>query len=66
MLDEKICELREKLNRSISDGKDYSIIYELSIELDNLISKFYEKKLNLVWKNIKVEGIIMPSIFFRK
>ncbi len=48
MLDEKICELRDKLNRSISDGKDYSIIYELSIELDNLISKFYEKKLNLV------------------
>ncbi len=41
MLDEKICLLREKLNDSIIKGEDYSIIYQLSIELDELIAKYY-------------------------
>lgn len=41
MLDEKICLLREKLNDSIINGEDYSIIYQLSIELDELIAKYY-------------------------
>ena len=41
MLDEKICKLRDKLNKYISDGKDYSEIYKVSVELDELIAKYY-------------------------
>ena len=40
---EKICKLREKLNESIINGEDYSIIYQLSIELDELIAQYYKK-----------------------
>ena len=48
MLDEKICELREKLNNSILEGKEYNIIYKLSVDLDELIAQYYreEKKFN--------------------
>ncbi len=42
MLDEKICELRDKLNKSIIDGEDYAIIYQISIELDELIAQYYK------------------------
>ena len=42
MLKDKICKLREKLNESIINGEDYSIIYQLSIELDELIAQYYE------------------------
>ena len=41
MLNEEICKLRDKLNRSIEKGDDYSITYKLSIELDELIAKYY-------------------------
>ncbi len=41
MLDEEICKLRNKLNKSIEMGEDYAIIYQLSIELDELIAKYY-------------------------
>ena len=37
MLNEEICKLRNKLNEGIVTGQDYSIIYQLSIELDELI-----------------------------
>ncbi len=43
MLDDEICKLRDKLNKSIEDGEDYSVIYQLSIELDELIAKYYAK-----------------------
>ena len=43
MLDERICELREKLNESIIKEEDYRITYKLSVELDELIAKYYEK-----------------------
>lgn len=42
MIDEKICILREKLNKSIQDGEDYNIIYDISVELDNLIAEYYK------------------------
>ena len=29
MIDEKICKLREKLNRSIQNNENYEIIYEV-------------------------------------
>ena len=43
MLNDEICKLREKLNESIINGEDYSIIYQLSIELDELIAQYYKK-----------------------
>lgn len=42
MLNEEICKLREKLNKSIVDGEDYAVTYQLSIELDELIAKYYK------------------------
>jgi len=42
LINEKICELREKLNKSIQDGEDYDKIYQISIELDELISEYYK------------------------
>lgn len=44
MLEDKICKLREELNLSIVQGKDYATIYELSIKLDKLIAEFYKNK----------------------
>ena len=44
MLNDEICILRDKLNKSIENGEDYSIIYQLSIELDELIAKYYRKR----------------------
>ena len=46
MLNDEICELREKINESIITGQDYSVTYELSIELDELIAKYYRKTQN--------------------
>jgi len=45
MLNDEICKLREKLNKSIAEGHDYEDIYKISTELDELISKYYRKKL---------------------
>ena len=45
MLNDEICQLRDKLNNSIASGDDYSIIYKLSVELDELISQFDRNKI---------------------
>ena len=44
MLNDEICKLRDELNKSIEEGKDYDIIYDLSVKLDELISDFYRLK----------------------
>ena len=44
MLNDEICKLRDKLNKSIEEKQDYSIIYKLSIELDDLIAEYYLKR----------------------
>ena len=46
MLNDEICKLRDELNKSIEEGKDYSIIYDLSIKLDKLIAEYYKIKTN--------------------
>lgn len=46
MLNDEICNLRERLNESITKGEDYSITYKLSVELDELIAKYYKDKIN--------------------
>lgn len=43
MINDEICKLRDKLNKSIEDGKDYETIYKLSTDLDELIAKYYKK-----------------------
>ncbi len=43
MLNDEICKLRDKLNKSIEQGKDYNITYQLSIELDELIAQYYKE-----------------------
>lgn len=42
MLNEEICKLRDKLNKSIEQGEDYEKTYQLSIELDELIARYYK------------------------
>ena len=54
MLNEEICKLRDKLNKSIENGDDYSITYKLSIELDELIAKFYRDKKNKACDKAKI------------
>lgn len=57
MLNDEICKLREKLNRSIIDGRDYAVTYKLSTQLDRLIAKYYE--IDIVpnrRKNIRNQG----------
>ncbi len=44
MLNEEICKARQKLEDSIVTGEDYKTIYRLSVELDELISKYYLEK----------------------
>lgn len=47
MLNDEICKLRDKLNKSIERGDKYEIIYQLSIELDELIAQFYQTRKDL-------------------
>lgn len=47
MLNDEICKLRDRLNESIVSGEDYNVVYQLSIELDELIAKYYRKKTNV-------------------
>lgn len=44
MINDEICKLRDKLNKSIENGEDYDVIYKLSVELDELIAQFYNEK----------------------
>lgn len=71
MIDEEILELRRKLDESITKEKNYDKTYRLSVELDDLITKYYNKKLMKtssvdVWKNIKEEWRCVKtfSLFF--
>lgn len=41
MLNDEICKKRDELNKSIEIGEEYSKIYKLSVELDELIAKYY-------------------------
>lgn len=41
MLNDEICKKRDELNKSIKNNEDYDKIYKLSVELDELIVKYY-------------------------
>ncbi len=51
MLNEEICKVRDKLNKSIEKNVDYEVIYKISVELDVLIAKYYNEEL------LKVENV---------
>ena len=57
MLNDEICKLREKLNESIITGQDYTIIYNLSIELDELIAKYYRGENDKIQKKVLVRTL---------
>lgn len=44
MLNEEICKVRDKLNKSIEKNVDYEVIYKISVELDILIAKYYNEE----------------------
>lgn len=44
MLEEEIIKKRNELNESIEQENNYEITYKLSVELDELIALYYEKK----------------------
>ena len=52
MLNEEICKLRNKLNESIVVGEDYSVIYQISIELDELIAEYYKQNVKFNPKRV--------------
>ena len=52
MLNDEICKLRNKLNESSVTGKDYSIIYQLSLELDELIAEYYKQNVKFNPKRV--------------
>ena len=43
MLNDEICKKRDQLNKSIEQNDEYSKIYRLSVELDELIAKYYRE-----------------------
>ena len=46
MLNDEICKLRDKLNKSIEDNADYDVIYKISVELEKLIASFYKNSMS--------------------
>ena len=44
MIKNEIIELQRRLNECISNDVDYSIIYDLSVQLDKLIIAYYRSK----------------------
>lgn len=43
MLNDEIRKKREELNKSIEENRNYDYIYKISVELDELIAKFYRE-----------------------
>ena len=44
MLNDEICKKRNELNESIAKNEDYSKIYRISVELDELIARYYKEE----------------------
>ena len=45
MINKQILKLREELNNSIINGANYEVVYKLSVELDELITKYYSEEI---------------------
>ena len=61
MLNEEICKLREKLNDSILNESDYNITYQISVELDQLIAKYYSMQMGLNKNQSKIEKMCVKT-----
>lgn len=57
MINDEICKLREALNKSIIEGEDYSVVYRISVELDELIAKYYQETKKDTHKKKEKNGI---------
>lgn len=57
-MEEEICKLRDELNKSIVTGQDYQITYKISIELDELIARYYGEALEKQKKNRKKYNLL--------
>ena len=66
MLEEKIIKLREKLDKSIQDGVEYEKIYEMSVELDKLITKYYEIKNGVFERTVWIHSPYFLKNIFTK
>lgn len=53
MLIDQICDLRDKLNKSILT-KDYRNTYELSLKLDELIAEYYKSNKKVKKKAVQL------------
>lgn len=62
MINDEICKLREVLNKSIIEGEDYSVVYQISIELDELIAKYYQETSREKHKKKTIKHCNMMSI----
>ncbi len=58
MIEEEICKLRDELNKSIVTGQDYQITYKISVELDELIAKYYNQSIKKQKKNKKKYNLL--------
>lgn len=58
MIEEEICKLRDELNKSIVTGQDYQITYKISVELDELIAKYYNQSIKKQKKNNKKYNLL--------
>lgn len=58
MLNDEICKLREQLNYSIINGDDYSITYEISVQLDGLIAQYYSAELKKINRKTRLKELI--------
>ena len=61
MLSYEISKKREELNKSIEKEQDYSIIYKISVELDELIAKYYRESNNEQTDKWKIESKIFAK-----
>jgi len=65
MVEEEIKKIRDKLNKSITNDEKYETIYKLSVELDELITKFYLENKNIAWLGDKFKFISQGLIFLQ-
>ena len=53
MINKEIKRLQKKLNDSIAKDRDYYTIYRISIELDNAITEYYDRKIRQEIRRLK-------------
>ena len=57
MLNDEICKLRERLNDSIINDEDLYITYHISVDLDELIAKYYSIEIKSPKRNARIMSL---------